>query len=55
MLGVDLPLPRKTWTCPAKRLTEPQFYLPPHLRTNVEPIVDLIEKVEAIEYQGRKG
>ena len=37
------------------KLTEPQFYLPPHLRTNVEPIVDLIEKVEAIEYQGRKG
>jgi hypothetical protein len=37
------------------KLTEPQFYLPPHLRTNVEPIVDLIDKVEAIEYQGRKG
>lgn len=37
------------------KLTEPQFYLPPHLRTNVEPILDLIDKVEAIEYQGRKG
>lgn len=36
------------------KLTEPEFYLPPHLRTNVNPILDLIQKVEAIEYQGRQ-
>ena len=37
------------------KLTEPQFYLPPHLRTHVDPMLELIEMVEAIEYQGAKG
>jgi hypothetical protein len=37
------------------KLTEPQYYLPPHLRAHVDPLLELIEMVEAIEYQGAKG
>jgi hypothetical protein len=37
------------------KLTEPQYYLPPHLRTNVGPVLELIQMVEAIEYQGRNS
>lgn len=56
--GVVFPLPQleavrlagQEW-----KLAEPQLYLPPHLRPHVEPMLDLIEMVKAIEYQGLQG
>ena len=37
------------------KLTEPEFYLPVELRSDVETILKLLRQVEEIEYQGKNG